>query len=125
MFGFPKVEHKKYNKNFLKTVIFQLQFEKCLNIESKEKEISHLFKNNFPRLSSGKGKEFEIILNNEKANFQQVNSGHNINMKSENGQRIIDINETGLSFTIGGSSYVSFENLLIDINNIISFLGLM
>ena len=45
-------------------------------------------------------------------------------MKSENGQRIIDINETGLSFTIGGSSYISFENLIGDINNIISFLEL-
>ena len=124
MFGFPKVEHKKYNKNFLKTVVFQLQFEKCLNLESKESEIGQIFKNNFPRLSGGKGKGFEIILNNENANFQQVNNGHNINMKSENGQRIIDINETGLSFTIGGSSYISFENLIQDINNIITFLDL-
>ena len=122
MFGFPKVEHKKYNKNFLKTVVFQVQFEKCLNLESKESEIGQIFKNNFPRLSGGKG--FEIIVNNENANFQQVNNGHNINMKSENGQRIIDINETGLSFTIGGSSYISFENLIEDINNIISFLDL-
>ena len=124
MFGFPKVEHKKYNKNFLKTVVFQVQFDKCLNLESKESEIGQIFKNNFPRLSGGKGKGFEIIVNNENANFQQVNNGHNINMKSENGQRIIDINETSLSFTIGGSSYISFENLIEDINNIISFLDL-
>jgi len=124
VFGFPKIEHKKYNKNFLKTVVFQLQFEKCLDIESKESDISKLFKNNFPRLSAGKGKGFEIILNNENANVQQVNNGHNINMKSENGQRIVNINETGLSFTIGGSSYISFENLISDLNNIISFLDL-
>lgn len=124
MFGFPRVEHKKYNKNFLKTVVFQLQFEKCLDLESKESEIGQLFKDNFPRLSTGKGKGFEIILNNENANVQQVNNGHNINMKSENGQRIVDINETVINFTVGGSSYISFDNLITDLNNIISFLEL-
>lgn len=124
MFGFPEVEHKKYKKNFLKTVVFQIQFDKCINLESKEAEIGKLFKENFPRLTTGKGKGIEIILNNQNANLQQVNNGHNINIKSENGQRIIDINETDLNFTIGGSSYISFNNLITDVNNIISFLDL-
>ncbi len=124
MFDFPEVEHKKFNKNFLKTVIFQINFEEYIDLTEKSLKIGKLFKDNFPRYSSGKGKGFEILLNNENANFQQIDNGHNINMKSENGQRIININEKSLSFTVGGSSYISFDNLLNDINNIISFLVL-
>ncbi len=124
MFDFPKVEHKTFAKNFLKTVIFQVNFEKCIKLKDKASEIGDLFKDNFPRFSSGKGKGFEILLNNENANFQQIEEGHNINMKSENGQRIINISENNLSFTVGGTSYKSFENILNDLENIISFLTL-
>ena len=124
MFGFPKTEHKRFEKNFLKSVVFQFQFEKYLDLKSKETDIKEIFITKFPRLSSGKGKGFEIILDKGNTKFQETNNGHNVNMKSENGQRVIDINETSLSFTIAGSSYISFEDLITDLKNIISFLNL-
>lgn len=124
MFGFKEIEHKKYKKNFLKTVVFQVNFDKCINLKELDTKIEELFKINFPRFNSAQGKGIEISLNNENANFQQINDGHNINMKSEDGQRIINISEKNLSFTIGGSSYSYFDNLIKDLNCIISFLEL-
>ena len=124
MFDFPKVEHKNFDKNFLKTVIFQINFEKYNNLNNKSKKIGELFKDNFPRFNLGKGKSYEILLNNENTNFQQIEDGHNIIMKSENGQRIINIKENSLSFTVSGTSYKSFDNISKDLENIISFLTL-
>lgn len=45
-------------------------------------------------------------------------------MKSQDGQKIIDINETTLSFTITGKSYECFDELSNDLDSIISFLNL-
>lgn len=124
MFGFKEIEHKKYKNNFLKTVVFQVDFDKCINLKEHDSKIEKLFKINFPRFNSAQGKGFEISLNNENPNFQQINDGHTINLKSENGQRVIKVTEKSLSFTIGGSSYSYFDNLIDDFNCIISFLEL-
>lgn len=124
MFGFPKLEHKNYKKNFLKTVLFRIEFDKCLNIDSKEEKIKNLFQDKFPRFNSGIGKGFEIIIDNKNTNFNEVTSGHNINIKSENGQRIIDINQDSISLTIAGKSYVSFDDLADDFQKVTSFFSL-
>ncbi len=124
MFGFKTVVHKEYKNNFLRTVVFQLLFDKNDLLKNKSKEIQELFKNNFPRFNTSKGQGFQISFNNENTNFQPIEEGHIINLKSEDGQKSIEINETTLSFTITGKAYKCFNNLTDDLNNIVSFLKL-
>ncbi len=45
IFGFPVVDHKHYNKNFLKTVVFQVTFDQSKKlIEQKNAVIALLLK---------------------------------------------------------------------------------
>lgn len=124
MFGFEKVEHKKFKKNFLKTVIIQLSFEKCNLLQGKLKEIEQIFKNDFPRFNSAKGKGFEISLGNEDANFHQIEGSHQIDMRTLDGQKVLTINEEVLSLTISGNIYESFEGLSPEIEKIMSFFSI-
>lgn len=124
MFGFPEVGHRKFKKNFLKTVIFDIQFDQCVGLKDKSKEIGELFKDNFPRFSPGQEKGIEILIGKGNTNFNETNSGHNISLKSNDGQRIINISEKKLSLVVGGNSYESFENLMEDFEKVISFLGM-
>ena len=124
MFGFKTVTHKEYKNNFLRTVVFQVLFEKNDQLENKSNEIKELFKSNFPRFNTSKGKGFQISFNNENTNFQPIEEGHIISLKSEDGQKSIEINETTLSFTITGKAYKCFNNLNEELNNIVDFLKL-
>lgn len=124
MFGFKEVIHKEYKNNFLRTVVFQLLFEKNDQLENKRSEIKELFKSSFPRFSTSKGKGFEISFNNENTNFQPMEEGYIISLKSEDGQKSIEINETTLSFTITGKAYKCFDNLNEELKNIVDFLKL-
>jgi len=124
VFGFKTVTHKEYKNNFLRTVVFQLLFEKNDQLDSKSNEIKELFKNNFPRFNTSKGQGFQISFNNENTNFQPIEEGHIISLKSEDGQKSIEINETTLSFTITGKAYKCFDNLSKELNNIVEFLKL-
>ncbi len=124
MFGFKPVVHKEYKNNFLRTVIFQLLFDKNELIKTKPKEIQELFNSKFPRFSTSKGKGIQISFNNENTNFQPIEEGYIISLKSEDGQKSIEINETTLSFTITGKAYKCFNNLNDELNNIVDFLRL-
>lgn len=124
MFDFPVTEHKTYTKNFLKTVIFQIQFEKYIDLRDKAAKIEGLFKKDFPRFSSGQNKGVEIRLNNEKPNFQQIEGGLNINLKSEDGQRVMDITETSLTLRVGGPAYESFGRFKENLDKFKDFLDL-
>lgn len=122
MFGFPKSEYKRFKSNFLKTVIFQIKFEKCLNIENNSDNIKKIFEEDFPRVTQGEGNGFEIILGNEAPNIQKTSKSYRLNLKSKDGQKVIDINEDSLNYTITGASYISFRHIVTDIKNIVSFL---
>jgi len=125
VFGFTPVKHKKYNNNFLKTVVIQLSYTKCDLIENHASEIKEIFKESFPRFNSSKGKGFEISFGNTTdANFQQIESGHNIDLRTQDGQKIINISEESISFTISGKQYLSFNNLTNELEKISSILDL-
>lgn len=125
MFGFPPVEHKKYNNNFLKTVVIHLSYKKCDLIENHEAEIKEIFKESFPRFNSAKGKGFEISIGKtDNPNFQQIENGHNIVLRSQDGQKIINITEELISITISGKKYLNFDDLTTDFEKISKTLDL-
>lgn len=125
MFGFPKVEHKEFGKNFLKTVIFQLSYNKYELTQERFNEIEEIFKLDFPRFSTTKGQGFEISLEQNKTpSFQHVEKGHFLDMRSSDGQKILTINEEVLNLTITGKVYKSFDDISHHIDNIAKFFKL-
>lgn len=123
MFGFPTKEHKQFKKNFLKSVIFQLSYNKCDLIGDKSDKIENLFKTEYPRFTSSKAKEIEISFigaSDKGANFQQSDKGDVIQMRSLDGQKIINITEEALTLTVSGAVYKNFDKIINDLTNIIS-----
>ncbi|MFN8257704.1 MAG: TIGR04255 family protein [Bacteroidales bacterium] len=125
MFDFPKVEHKYFNKNFLKTVIFRIDFEENNKIFEKKKEITDLFSALLPRISDKETKGIQISFSNDQTPILQsvdnINTGKVIEMKSIDGQRILAINKSSLTYTIGGQSYSNSIDLKKELNLLIDF----
>lgn len=126
MFGFPKVEYRIFKKNFLKTVVFQINFEKPSDefIDYSD-QIKNLFLADFPRFNSSKGKGFSISFTNDKSpDFQETEEGHNIELRSQDGQSIININQNSLTYTLTGKTYSSFSSIKSNLTKISELLSL-
>lgn len=124
MFGFQSVERKEYKKNFLRKVFFQIEYNSCKSLKDNSDEIELLFKDSFPRFNLGKGKGFQISIDKEKTNFQHIEEGDNIVLKSLDGQKEINIGESSLNFSVEGSVYSKYDSVLSELENIIKFLNI-
>lgn len=122
MFGFQPVERKEYKKNFLRKVFFQIEYKSCKNLKDNSEKIETLFKDTFPRFNLGKGKGFQISIDKEKTNFQHIEEGDNIILKSIDGQKDITITESSLNFSVEGGVYIKYESVLTDLKTILEFL---
>ena len=91
MFGFPPKTHQSFNKNFLKTVIFQVSFDENESFIDQKDSIINLFKSNFPRINKNitKGFQIQIKPNEQTPILQSFNDETGLEMKSEDGQKII------------------------------------
>ncbi len=126
MFGFPKVDHERFQKNFLRSFIFQISFESNNNIESKSEYIQNFFKDEFPRFTSAPSKEFEISFSNLKsASFQQNEKGVFLDMRSLDGEKILNITDSQITLTMSGKVYESFNRLDSLIKKIVSILEVL
>jgi uncharacterized protein (TIGR04255 family) len=128
MFNFPHTDHRKYKKNFLKTVIFQIAFEESTMLVDKKAKIVEIFNKVFPRVNDKVTKGIQISFKNDQTPIlQQIENnktGVSIEMRSNDGQRVLSIDNTSLSYTIGGKSYTSFDDLKMDLVLLNSFFGL-
>jgi uncharacterized protein (TIGR04255 family) len=122
VFGFQTVERKEYKKNFLRKVFFQIEYDSCKNLKENSSKIEFLFKDDFPRFNLGKGKGFQISIDKEKTNFQHIDEGDNIILKSLDGQKEINIGEGSLNFSVEGNVYSRYNSVLSDLEKIIEFL---
>ena len=122
MFGFQTVERKEYKKNFLRKVFFQIEYDSCKNLKDNFSKIETLFKDDFPRFNLGKGRGFQISIEKEKTNFQHIDEGDNIILKSRDGQKEINIGESSLNFSVEGDAYIRYDSVLPDLEKIINFL---
>lgn len=120
MFGFDSTPHRTFKKNFLKTIIFQISFEKNEIIDEKRKEIKELFRSRFPRQNDTKSEGLEISFNNTRSpQLTNLKGVDGIEMKSSDGEQAITVDDRSFSFTISGKAYKNYngfkENFLKDI----------
>lgn len=115
MFNFPHIDHRKYSKNFLKTVIFQIAYEENIRLIDKKQEIVKIFNKVFPRVNDKITKGIQISFKNDQTpilkHIEDEKAGLSIEMRSNDGQSILSLDNTSLSYTIGGKSYTSFDDL--------------
>ena len=111
MFGFPKVEYVVYNRNFLRKVIFQLDFKKNPKIIENEDFLKSIFINEFPRFVKAQGNGLQITFGNEKPIMETLNQSENFILKSQDGQTVIEINDTSLRLSFDNSAYKSSNNI--------------
>lgn len=124
MFGFPNAIHKNFNKNFLKTIIFQVGFDEISNFNELKEEITSIFGSNFPRVNQNITTGFQISFQAKEQStpiLQQLNNEEGLEMKSADGQKVIFINKTTFSLTISGKGYSNFEALKDEIAGIDKF----
>jgi len=128
MFDFPNIDHRKYNKNFLKTVIFQIAFEENILLKDNKKKVVEIFSKVFPRVNDKVTKGFQISFKNDQTpilqNIDNENTGIPFEMRSNDGERILTIDNSSLSYTISGKSYTSFDDLKIELELLNSFFEL-
>jgi len=124
VFGFTEVAHKNYENNFLRSVVFQVSFDKNDQFVGKANQIKDLFKEDFPRFNVSKEQGIELSFNKGTSNVKSVNEGSIINLKSEDGQKSIQISDTRLNFTVSGKAYKCFSDLNSELVKIGEFLEL-
>lgn len=125
MFGFPNVEYKKFSKNFLRTVVFQINFKKLENFNEFREVLSDSFKHSFPRINKNLPKGFQISLNsnNQTPILQSLKEDDGIELKSENGQKVIRVTNGSFVFTINGNEYKGFELILKELSSFTAILS--
>lgn len=116
MFEFPKAERsdaEKFNRNYLKSVIFQVKFDSTDEIDKKKKEITLLFKELLPRVQDIASGEFKIIFNSEQTPIVQSPDKEKtgFSLRSMDGQEIISFNKDSISLSISGNAYAGFKNI--------------
>lgn len=127
MLDFPKVNRSiitGFNSNYLKTVVFQLKFANTPNIIDKKDVYLPRFKDLFPRINESQQNGFAITINKDQTPIlQPIPSEKNgIELRSEDGQKIIAFLKDGITFTIAGASYKNFENIINELELIFKVL---
>ena len=122
IFGFPEVAHRQFKTNFLKVVVFQIQFNKVDNFKDKKAEIIESFKDLFPRIGTPQT-GIEIVFSNTQTPIvQNFKNEEHIEMKSFNGQKTLSISSTSITLNIAGKEYKSYQQLKQDIDRVVNFL---
>lgn len=122
IFGFPEVPHVQFKTNFLKVVVFQVQFNKINNFKDRKTEIIESFKDIFPRIGTPQS-GIEISFSNTQTPIvQHVKNDETLELKSLNGQRTLNISHSSIALNVTGKEYQSYEHLKQDIQRVIGFL---
>jgi uncharacterized protein (TIGR04255 family) len=111
VFGFPKTEYVIYNRNFLRKVIFQLDFKKTPKVIENEDFLKSIFINDFPRFVKAQGNGLQITFGNEKPKLETLAESENFILKSQDGQSIIEINDKCLRLSFDNTAYKSSNDI--------------
>ncbi len=132
MFGFPKItrpEDFHYKSNFLKSVIFQVKYDRQYDVCGKKEDIKKLVGRRF--------KNFKDIITGEvQFSFQdktpildsKSSSVEGIEFQSERKLEVLGVTEEAITLTIIGAGYVNFSGVqdLIEscINELLKLIGI-
>ncbi len=114
MFNFPECERTEgfsYERNLLKSSTFQVTYSKIENILEKESAIRSLLEKDFPNIKNlfSGGIEFKI---DQKTPIVKTlkSSDAGLELKSQDGKKILSFTDTALTCTIYGEVYKNFES---------------
>lgn len=122
MFGFQDIEHKVYDKNFLRKVIFQLNYNP-VTLKNIEEELKNYFKEKFPRITNREGSGIQISFDNNQPKFKALTESDGYILKNLSGKVTFEFTSQSavLSFD-SNDDYISFKNANAYLNEVISFL---
>jgi uncharacterized protein (TIGR04255 family) len=114
MLGFPKADRTtidSFNSNYLKTIVFQIKFANNEKVFEKKESYLGLFKELFPRITDSQQNGFAISINKDQTPIlQPIPSEKNgVELRSEDGQKILAILKDGVTYTVTGSVYKNFD----------------
>ncbi len=120
MLGFPKADRKlveRFNSNYLKTVVFQTKFTHNTGVFEKRESYLQLFKDLFPRVSDSQQNGFAISINKDQTPIlQPIPSEKNgVELRSEDGQKILAILNDGITYTVTGTTYKNFDTIISEL----------
>ncbi len=113
MFGFPDAERPsagEFKKNLLKSVIFQVKFERSEDVVSCFKTKREVLKEKFPITNTITENIAEVRFEKDKTPLIQTANSPNIGyeFKTEDNNKTLAITEDTLSYTVFGPSYKNF-----------------
>lgn len=115
MFGFPKADEElrtSFKRNFLRTAIFQLKFNKSKNLYLNKSRIHEIFEKKYPRLNDNIGKNFDIKINDNETPIITTNKGNGFSLKSNDGASAVLFSEEQIDISISGIKYQNFQEIL-------------
>jgi len=128
MFDFPHVERKTFSRNFLRTIIFQVSYDEMTDLTEKKSAITTIFKDKFPRVDDKITNGIQIVISNDKTpitrNIQDSKTGMSLEFKSSDGQKVLSIERSQLTYTSSNKGYTNFESLVEDLSGITEFFSL-
>ena len=120
MFGFPKADRPQggqFKRNLLKSVIFQVKFERAEDVVAGFKAKREILKNKLPITNSILQNFAEVRFEKDKTPIIQTASSpnHGYEFKTEDNNKTLVITEDTLSYTIAGPSYQRFSVAISEI----------
>lgn len=111
MFGFQKAEYKVFKRNFLRKVIFKIDFKKNTEILANEDFVKSVFSDFFPRFVKAQGNGVQITIGNQNPRFEQLKGQESYILKSSDGLTTLDINDTFLQLSFDNTAYKSSDDI--------------
>ncbi|SFD46283.1 TIGR04255 family protein [Spirosoma endophyticum] len=122
MFGFPKSdrsEAKTFTQNFLRQVIWQVKFASNDLIATRKDGIVAIMKDLLPQLNTSLVRDFEIKEEADGPVFKpKTPLSPAYELKSEDGQKMLSVDNESITYIIQGPAYKNFENLNAEIDKI-------
>ena len=130
MLGFPVADRTlidAFNSNYLKTIIFQVKYPINEKVFENKDTYLRLFDGLFTRVSESQQNGFEISMRKDQTPIlQPITAEKNgIELRSENGQKVLAILKDGINLTINDSVYKNFENICSELKLICEVLVLL
>ncbi|WP_242203232.1 TIGR04255 family protein [Aestuariivivens insulae] len=111
MFGFQKSEYKIFKRNFLRKVIFKIDFKKNTEVLKDEDFVKSVFSDFFPRFIKAQGNGVQITLGNQNPRFEQLKGQESFVLKSSDGLTTLDINDSFLQLSFDNTAYKSSDDI--------------
>ena len=122
MFGFPKADRPptgQFKRNLLKSVTFQLKFERSDDVVAGFKVKRETLKNKFPITNPISQNFAEVRFEKDKTPIIQKASSSNLGyeFKTENNNKTLVITEDTFSYTIDGPTYQNFLSAISEMKD--------